>query len=115
MSADSVDIVTRTKDRPILVKRSIESVLNQSHQNWFHVIINDGGDIETLEMIISKYADIYRDRLKLIHNPSSVGAGPALNVGMKASNSEYIVTHDDDDSWVFSWRWPCAEHRDEGI
>jgi glycosyltransferase involved in cell wall biosynthesis len=99
MNENSVSIITRTKDRPLLIGRSIESVLNQSHENWVHIIVNDGGDRDVLETIIKKYAAGYRDRLIIIHNPSSLGAGAALNVGMKASNSYYVITHDDDDSW----------------
>lgn len=100
MDADCVNIITRTKDRPLLVWRSIESVLDQSHQNWKHVIVNDGGDRIALQRILDKYGERYRGRIKLIHNHASLGAGPALNIGMMAADSEYIVTHDDDDSWA---------------
>ncbi len=99
MVADCVSIVTRTKDRPLLVWRSMESVLNQSHENWVHIIVNDGGKADILQGIVDKYLPRYRGRLKIIQNPESLGAGPALNVGMKAADSDYVITHDDDDSW----------------
>lgn len=99
MNADHVSIVTRTKDRPLLLSRSIESVLNQTHQKWLHIIVNDGGNSEVLQKIISQFAPRYRDRLKLIENSRSLGTTAALNVGMKAVEADYVVTHDDDDTW----------------
>jgi hypothetical protein len=52
--ADCVGIVTRTKNRPILLERSIRSVLSQTYGNWVHIIVNDGGDRNALETILSK-------------------------------------------------------------
>jgi glycosyltransferase involved in cell wall biosynthesis len=99
MNADCVSIVTRTKDRPFLVWRAMESVLGQSYEDWIHIIVNDGGDRDVLQGKADKYLDRYRGRLKIIHNPEPLGAGPALNVGMMAAASDYVITHDDDDSW----------------
>lgn len=94
-----VGVITRTKDRPLLLSRSIESVLNQTHENFLHIIVNDGGDSEALHRVLSPFSSRYRDRLKLIENANSLGTTGALNVGMRAADSEYVVTHDDDDTW----------------
>lgn len=97
--ADQVSIVTRTKDRPLLLRRSIESVLNQTHENWLHIVVNDGGNGEVLQGVISQFSSRYRQRLKLIENSQSLGTSAALNIGMKAAETHYVVTHDDDDTW----------------
>jgi glycosyltransferase involved in cell wall biosynthesis len=99
MNAARVSIVTRTKDRPLLLARSIESVLTQTYGDWLHIIVNDGGDSQTLQRVLSAFASRYRNRLKLIENPQSLGITGALNVGVKAAQSKYVVVHDDDDSW----------------
>lgn len=96
--ADQVSVVTRTKDRPLLLRRSIESVLNQTHENWLHIVVNDGGNGDVLEGVISQFSSRYRQRLKLIENSQSLGTSAALNIGMKAATSDYIITHDDDDT-----------------
>lgn len=98
-SENSVSVITRTKDRPLLLSRSIESVLNQTHQNWSHIIINDGGSSGAIHQVISKFSSRYQDRLTLIENTQSLGTTSSLNIGMKAANSDYVITHDDDDSW----------------
>lgn len=96
---DRVSIITRTKDRPLLIARSIQSVLKQTNENWLHIIVNDGGNSKTLQDVIDQFSSDYQGRLKLISNSSSLGTTRALNVGMKAAETEYVVTHDDDDSW----------------
>lgn len=99
MHADCVDIVTRTKNRPFLISRAIESVLNQTHENWRHIIVNDGGDSDVLQGALREFSTRYRGRLELIENAQSLGITGALNAGMKAAKSHYVVIHDDDDSW----------------
>ena len=94
-----IAIITRTKNRPLLLKRAIKSVLAQTYRDFLHVVVNDGGDKSELERLINNYKNIYEGRLLLIHNDKSLGMEAASNVGIKASNSTYVVIHDDDDSW----------------
>ena len=94
-----VAIITRTKDRPLLLPRAIQSVLNQSFQNWVHIIINDGGNREGVEVLFNQYKNLYQGRLSIFHHEYSKGMEAASNYGIDSSNSQYIVVHDDDDSW----------------
>ena len=64
-----------------------------------HIVVNDGGDKEVLESGLGNYLRSYQGRLQLIHNGRSLGVTPALNAGMIAAHSDYVITHDDDDSW----------------
>lgn len=96
----SVGIITRTKNRPALLKRALESVLNQSYQNWRMVVVNDGGDVAQVDKLIAHYAAQVQGRIKVIHNEISLGRPAASNVGLTAIASDYVVLHDDDDSWA---------------
>jgi glycosyltransferase involved in cell wall biosynthesis/FMN phosphatase YigB (HAD superfamily) len=107
-----VAIITRTKDRPLLLQRTIRSVLDQSHQDWCHVIVNDGGDPTAVEGLVSRFSAEYRNRLLLIHNPSSLGMQNASNKGIQASESEYLVILDDDDSWTPDFLSECVRYLD---
>jgi glycosyltransferase involved in cell wall biosynthesis len=93
-----VAIITRTKDRPIMLPRVLESVANQSFTNFVWVIVNDNGEVasvdEVAEKAISKGVDTF-----VIHRRESVGMEAASNDGIQRSESEYIVIHDDDDTW----------------
>ncbi|MCK9620199.1 MAG: glycosyltransferase [Methylobacter sp.] len=92
-------VITRTKNRPIFLKRAIESVLSQAERDFVHVIVNDGGDREPVDSLLEGFKDRYENRLLLIHNEKSLGMEAASNVGIRSSDSMYVVIHDDDDSW----------------
>ncbi|NEX19688.1 glycosyltransferase family 2 protein [Thiorhodococcus mannitoliphagus] len=94
-----VAIVTRTKNRTLLLDRCVKTVLAQTIPNWIHVIVNDGGDPKDIETLVEPYRDEYAGRLKVIHNEQSLGMEAASNVGIRASQSRYLVVLDDDDSW----------------
>ena len=94
-----VAIITRTKDRPLLLRRAMESVLRQTFSNWTHIIINDGGHPALCAMLAAEFRDRYAGRLVLINNNRSAGMQRASNSAIGSSASDYIVIHDDDDSW----------------
>lgn len=94
-----VSVITRTKNRPVLLERAINSVLNQTLTNWQHIIINDGGDEAVMEAIADKYSQPYHNRLLVINNKVSTGMEAASNKALRRSEAKYIGIHDDDDTW----------------
>lgn len=109
MDKPEVAVITRTKNRNILLRRAIESVLGQSFQNWKMVIVNDGGDAKAVEQLVSEYTDKFNGRCKIIHNSESLGMEAASNVGIKSCDSNYVVIHDDDDSWQPEFLTKCVK------
>lgn len=99
MNKSTVAIITRTKDRPLLLERAVNSVLNQTYEDWVHVIVNDAGEKSCVENLAQKYSDKYAGRVKIIHNEESKGMERASNIGIENSKSDCIVILDDDDSW----------------
>lgn len=93
-----VAIITRTKNRPLLLRRAAESVSQQTYHNYQWVIVNDGGDVDDVYDVI-KRCSIDRRKITLISNSTSTGMEAASNIGIGNSLSEFIVIHDDDDSW----------------
>lgn len=94
----TVTFITRTKDRPLLLRRAIESALNQTSNNWNMAIVNDGGAQDLVNELVEEYKDDFNGRLTLIHNQTSLGMEAASNIGIKATDSNYVMIHDDDDS-----------------
>lgn len=90
-----VAIVTRTKNRGLLLDRALSSVAAQSYTDFIHVIVNDGGESEEVDSIVNRY----NHRTLVVHNKTSVGITAALNQGICAVDSEYITILDDDDTW----------------
>ncbi len=98
----TVGIITRTKNRSVLLRRAIESVTNQTYPHWKLVIVNDGGERESVDALVSLHPE-YADQITVIHNPSSVGMEAASNIGLKTLDTDHAVIHDDDDSWAVNF------------
>lgn len=93
-----VAVITRTKNRPVLLRRAAASVACQSYSNLEWVVVNDGGDLTAVrEVIDQSLAD--PSKITICHNPQSLGMEAASNAGIQNSDGQWIVIHDDDDSW----------------
>lgn len=97
MAKTKIAIITRTRDRSLLLERALKSVAMQSYQEYIHVIVNDGGDKKAVEEAVKKYGNA--NATHFVHNEKAVGHTKALNQGIEAVDSEYITILDDDDSW----------------
>jgi glycosyltransferase involved in cell wall biosynthesis len=92
-------IVTRTKSRPRLLMRAVDSVCGQSSRAFIWVIVNDGGETAPVDHAVA----VARKRgvdARVIHRPVSEGMEAASNAGVRAADSTFVVIHDDDDSWA---------------
>lgn len=107
-----VAVITRTKDRGILLERAIQSVHTQTMKDFVHVIYNDAGDRQVVDSLVEKYKDIIDGRIKVVHNDTPNGLVAALNNGIKAANSVYVAIHDDDDSWDKDFLKKTTEYLD---
>ncbi len=94
-----VAVITRTKNRTNLLDRAIKSVHSQTMTDFVHVIINDGGDKKLVENLVKKHKNITKNRVKLLHNETSLGVEVGSNRAIKSVNSTFIAIHDDDDTW----------------
>lgn len=92
-----VAIVTRTKNRPILLERAAQSVADQTYKDYLWVIVNDGGDEDVVREVINRCA-VDRRKIRLVSNARSLGMEAASNVGVCHVESDYVIIHDDDDA-----------------
>ena len=75
------------------LNRSIDSILNQTFDNFEYIIINDGSTDNSLNIIKS-----YKDkRIKIINNSKNIGISRSLNKGINYATGEYLARHDADD------------------
>ena len=73
--------------------KSINSILNQTFNNFEYIIINDGSTDDSLK-IIESYED---SRIKIINFPKNMGISAALNNGLNVAKGDYIARQDQDD------------------
>jgi glycosyltransferase involved in cell wall biosynthesis len=91
----SIAIIVRTKDRPHLLSRCLQSLVEQKRTPDEVVVINDGG--VAIDEIVSNFSDL---NLQLIHNQENQGRARAGNQGVQAANSDVIGFLDDDDRFL---------------
>ena len=89
----NISVVIPTYNRVELLKRSIDSVINQTIKPFEIIIVDDGSNDGTQAMVKKKY-----DSLKLIKQKNK-GASAARNSGIRASSGEWICFLDSDDEW----------------
>lgn len=100
MSAPLVSIITRTRDRPVLLRRAVQSVLGQaSPPPWEWIVVNDAGERGAVEAVLQPAREAHPERIRLLHLSESRGMEHASNQGIAASSGRFLVLHDDDDSW----------------
>lgn len=95
----SVAIITRTKNRGRLLRRALHSVANQTRGDYVHIVVNDGGDRREVAEAVDVLPLESASRVHVLHNAECQGMEAAANAGIAACGSEFIVIHDDDDSW----------------
>jgi glycosyltransferase involved in cell wall biosynthesis len=93
-----VGVIMRTKNRPLLLNRAIQSVCSQTLSDWELAIVNDGGAPGPVDALVESLPEETRKKLSVIHNPESVGMEAASNIGLHALKSKYAMVHDDDDA-----------------
>lgn len=94
-----VSIITRTKNRLVFLARSLLSVQQQGFTDWEIIIVNDGGDAGALAQLLSQIPDVVGQKIEVVNHATSLGRWAAANAGVRAARGEYLVIHDDDDSW----------------
>lgn len=93
-----VSAIIPTKNRADLLRRALDSVLNQTYSNLEIVVVNDGSTDQTPELL-QTYKKKPNVILNIIENERSVGAAQARNQAIEISNGEFIAGLDDDDIW----------------
>lgn len=75
------------------LKEAVNSILNQTYNNFEFVIVDDASTDGTW-----KYLKALKDeRLKLLKNSENLGLALSLNVALKVATGEYIARMDADD------------------
>lgn len=87
----------------------IESIKDQSYDNFECIIVDDGSDDDTGKVITEAIA--YDSRFTYIRT-SHMGQAHARNTGLKSSHGRYILFTDGDDTLTCDCLSGCAENAD---
>ena len=102
-SVERVSIIVRTKNRPTLLARALDDILDQSFLSWRVVIVNDGGDASDVNRVVDSRRDRFGGRVEVVHEAESQGMEAASNLALARSSGEFVAIHDDDDTWAIDF------------
>lgn len=91
-----VSVVIPTYNRAHLIGRAIQSVLNQTYQN-FEIIVVDDASRDNMEEVVKSFSDM---RIRYIRHNKNKGGAAARNTGIRVAAGEYISFLDDDDEFL---------------
>ncbi|MGR5453720.1 glycosyltransferase [Vibrio alfacsensis] len=92
-----VSVYLITKNRVELLKKAVDSVLNQSYKNIELIIVDDGSTDGTRSYLNSLSNE---SRVRVIYNEQSKGACYSRNVAISNAKGKFITGLDDDDYFL---------------
>jgi len=94
IGAPAISVVMSVYNGQKYLRESVDSILNQTCKSFEFIIINDGSEDNSLDILLEYQA---KDNRLLIVNQNNIGLTRSLNRGVKLAASEYIARQDADD------------------
>src|SRR6185312_15532579 len=91
-----VSVVTPTKNRAKLLAETLDSVAAQTLGAWEHIVVDDGSDDGTAELMATRCAADPRVRY-IRRDRAPAGANTCRNIGIRAAQAPLVVMLDSDD------------------
>ncbi len=92
MNSSLISVITTVYNGEKFIRRTIESILQQTYAHFEYIIIDDGSTDKTVNIVES-----IRDSRIFLWKPGRIGRGKALNLGLAKAKGEYIAIQDADD------------------
>ncbi|MDI1309669.1 MAG: glycosyltransferase [Methylotenera sp.] len=92
-----VSIYMPTKNRLDMLKAAVESVRNQTYENFELIVVDEASTDGTTEYL--KHISEVDSRVRFFRNEVSMGACYARNLAIKASSGVFVTGLDDDDEF----------------
>lgn len=89
-------VVIPTYNRSDLLKAAIQSVLNQTYEN-FELIVVDDASTDNTKNIVNSFND---SRIQYVLNDHAKGGAGARNAGIFRAKGKWVAFLDDDDVWL---------------
>jgi glycosyltransferase involved in cell wall biosynthesis len=92
-----ITVIIPTKNRSEELKRAIQSVLNQTHQEFEILVVDDHSEEKIAEVV-----ELFNDqRIKYFKsNKTQSNANVCRNIGLLHAQGEFIAMLDSDDEWM---------------
>jgi len=91
-----ISIIMPTYNRAQLIAESVDSIRNQTFTNWELIIVDDGSDDDT-ENIVREFKD---ERIQFYKAGRTGIGGKIKNIGLQKASGELVAFIDSDDLWA---------------
>ena len=95
-----ISIIVPVYNAAKYIRETIACVEAQTYRAWELLLVEDGSGDGTPEVIERCIRDRGDSRIRLIRQPSNMGAARARNRGLEEARGRYIAYLDADDLWV---------------
>ncbi|MBE9187208.1 glycosyltransferase [Microcoleus sp. LEGE 07076] len=99
-----VSIIMPTYNRSYIIAEGIQSIIEQTYENW-ELFVCDDGSTDNTRAIVEQFQDPRIHYLQLKKANGSV----ARNVGVRFSQGKYISYLDSDNLWHPQYLWICIQ------
>lgn len=94
-------VVIPSRNRPVLLRKAVDSVTSQTFDDFEIIIVNDGSDEESEQALHELAAESAKISVVTLRRyPRGHGQSYAINSGAWASQGQYVTFLDDDDFWT---------------
>lgn len=100
MTMELISIIVPVYNVEKYIVETMDCVRAQTYSHWELLLVEDGGSdasAAVIEQYVQKNGD---ERIRLIRQPSNMGAARARNRGLAEAKGRYIAYLDADDLWV---------------
>ena len=87
-----VSIIVPTYNRPDMLRETIQSILDQTYQNFEIIVVNDAG-----QDVSNVVASFNSSKITHLTHTQNKGLAASRNTGIRAAQGKYIAYLDDDD------------------
>lgn len=112
----AISVVVPTRNRRELLGRAIESVQDQSYRNWQLLVVDDGSEDDTPELLDRLGDD---PRIVTFRLDRARGASAARNLALDHATGDVVVYLDDDcrfhPDWCKAVAWAFTERPDASV
>ncbi len=89
-----ISVIIPTYNRGWILKEAIDSVLAQTFKDYELIVVDDGSDDNTAQILAG-----YGEKIRMIRQPNR-GVSAARNQGIISSSGRFIALLDSDDLWL---------------
>ena len=97
MQPPIVSIIIPTYNRAHLISETLDSILTQTYTHWECIVVDDGSDDSTAELLAGYCKKDARFQYHQRPNDRPKGANACRNYGFELCKGEYINWFDSDD------------------